>query len=532
MRSISSESQPGVSDLCRRCLAYLPPLLVGGIALWLYASTAAPWLTWAHHGADGGDLIAASWTLGVPHPTGYPTYCLLGRAFALLPLGSIARRYALFSATLAAVTVALSQTSIRRLLREGRPCDVRLEAVLSSAAALALATSPILWSQAIIAEVYALGAALVALCLMLALRLAHPARLWLWAVLGLCMGLGLGAHLTVVLLLPGLAILLWPQLTPRRAGALALGGLAGIAIYAYLPLAARAQPPVNWGNPTTLESFWWMVSGQLYHDYALSLPLEYLPARLAAWLRLSGQQFTWPGLALALVGLWSWIERKRYRLVGGAAAILAAFAIYSILYNTTDSYVYLIPSFMVLALWLAEGVRALLDSLAPRSARHAAPLRMLCACALLLIPAWSLWHNYATLDLSDDQSVARWVDETLTDLPENAILITGQDRHTFTLDYVRWVEGRRTDLIVIDGELLAQPWYVAQLRQRHPSLQSWRDPWSLEQLIRANQGSHAVFLASPREELAHLFELLPKGELLQVAPKVHEGVENAVRLSP
>jgi len=50
-----------------------PAPLAGLAALVLYARTLAPGLTWAHHAADGGDLLAAALTVGVPHPSGYPT---------------------------------------------------------------------------------------------------------------------------------------------------------------------------------------------------------------------------------------------------------------------------------------------------------------------------------------------------------------------------------------------------------------------------------------------------------------------------
>ncbi|MFZ4849545.1 MAG: protein O-mannosyl-transferase family, partial [Caldilinea sp.] len=55
------------------------PAAVGmaGLALWLYCGSLAPDLTWAHQGADGGELLAAAATNGVPHPPGYPLYILL-----------------------------------------------------------------------------------------------------------------------------------------------------------------------------------------------------------------------------------------------------------------------------------------------------------------------------------------------------------------------------------------------------------------------------------------------------------------------
>ena len=57
----------------------VPPLALLIISFAAYYATLAPTITWAHDGADGGDLITAAYTLGVAHPPGYPTYVLLGK---------------------------------------------------------------------------------------------------------------------------------------------------------------------------------------------------------------------------------------------------------------------------------------------------------------------------------------------------------------------------------------------------------------------------------------------------------------------
>ena len=76
-------------------------------ALVLYVSTAAPSLTWAHDGADGGDLITAAVTNGVPHPPGYPTYVTIGQVIARVPIGDVAYRFNLFSAVCMALAAGL-----------------------------------------------------------------------------------------------------------------------------------------------------------------------------------------------------------------------------------------------------------------------------------------------------------------------------------------------------------------------------------------------------------------------------------------
>ncbi|MDQ3248886.1 MAG: DUF2723 domain-containing protein, partial [Chloroflexota bacterium] len=77
-----------------------------GLAFALYAWTLAPGLTWSHQGADGGELLAAAVSNGVPHPPGYPLYIWLLQGWLifsqyLLPGSELAWRGNLFSAVCA-----------------------------------------------------------------------------------------------------------------------------------------------------------------------------------------------------------------------------------------------------------------------------------------------------------------------------------------------------------------------------------------------------------------------------------------------
>ena len=116
-----------------------------------YSLTIAPGLTWAHFSADGGDLISAAATGGVPHPSGYPLYLILARSFQLLPVGNLAFRTNLLSAVCTILTALLLYMYLLHQLR-GRPSAH----FASFLAAIAYGLAPFVWGQALVTEVYAL----------------------------------------------------------------------------------------------------------------------------------------------------------------------------------------------------------------------------------------------------------------------------------------------------------------------------------------------------------------------------------------
>ena len=515
----------------KRLVSTIGPLLAGALALSLYVSTAAPDLTWKHHGADGGDLIAAAATVGVPHPSGYPLYCLLARSYvtlsrALVAGEPLARHYNLFSATAAALSASLVYLCARQELRERgmeRASAVTMEGI-SFGAALLWASGATLWSQALITEVYALSALFAALALYLTLRISgaplpcslsqtHPrtasVRPWLpWFALGLALGIGLGAHVTLALMVPGLLLWVWPRRSPGGLAALFLGGMAGAAVFLYLPLAATQDPPVNWGDPQTWNGFWWLVSGRLYRGYLFSLPLGELPARTAAYLSQLRSEFTLFGLALALLCLVQPAQTRLKRL--GGLLILGLYGLYAIGYNTTDSYVYLIPSYLVIILWLCQGVAWSITETLRWWPGHGRLLRIGGAILLLALPLVSVALNYRALDVSTDRQAREWLDQ-VAQLPEGSLLITGADAHTFAMDYMLWARGERRDLLVIDGELLPYPWYRRQLAVRYPGVDiPLGPPIAIVQVLSVDR---PVFLSRPRPELEDRYELRPWGDL-------------------
>jgi hypothetical protein len=428
---------------------------VGVVGLGFYLATLAPGLAWAHDSGDGGELAAAARTLGIPHPPGYPTYLLLAHLFTHLPVGQVATRLNLFSAVCAAATASLlTWTLARRGVSQAGAVG----------AGLALAFSPLLWSQATITEVHTLNGLFTALLLALVTlaefgtcRSQRQVSL-LALTVGGTWGLSLGNHPTALFGGPLVLLTLWRL---RRFGPGAIGVVLGLAVYLYLPLRAASGSPINWGDPQTLERFWWVISGTPYRPFIFALPLHHLPTRLLSWTGLLTQQFGWVGLMMTALGaavLWT-ADGSLFGATGTTVLLCSFFAIG---YDTTDSYLYLMPALICLGLWLGIGMGWLISALAERT--HS--VAYLGAVLAIVLPLIAAAYRFPTLDRSDDRAADDFGAAILVQAPPKAVILSQRDTYTFALWYFQYALGQRPDVTVVDSDLLGYDWYVASLSQR------------------------------------------------------------------
>src|SRR5205823_13993109 len=167
--------------------------VLAALLAWIaYLATLTPTIAWG----DSPELVSAAYQLGIPHPTGYPLFMLLGHlAIRILPWGDAAYRMNLLSALFGALAVGIAHRLVGRVTGSMFAAWV---------AALALALAPLFWSQAVIAEVYALSALLV-LCLLYQIAVwDETGDLQNLRLAAFFTGLNLAHHLSVSLLAPGL----------------------------------------------------------------------------------------------------------------------------------------------------------------------------------------------------------------------------------------------------------------------------------------------------------------------------------------
>jgi len=394
---------------------------------------------------DWAEMQKAPPALDIAHPTGYPTYILLGKLWSFLPIGSVAFRMNLLSATCAAVAVGLAVLILGRL-------GVRPS--LAWAVAMLLAFTGTLWGQATVADENSLQLALVALLLWLALRWRDDRRAADLRLAALVAGLALGNHLLSLGVVPFVALyMLWvarSELRQRwREVVQAFGiGLGALLVYAYIPLRALAGPPAMYGWLLSWSGFWHLVSGAGFRramTFGSAESIALVAKQVPGLVDLIGKRVAPILLPLASVGMLSAPFLLKRNATATAALFLAIFATDLYLYAAyrgSREY-YLLTGFLVLAVCFGlgvEGLARLLERVHPD-----APLAVaLPSIALALLVGVGNWGTY---DLSHDHSGDDMVAQIFGDLPSNAVLITYWDTMT-SLDYAHCIEGERPDVTI------------------------------------------------------------------------------------
>ncbi len=435
---------------------------------------------------DSGEFQFAAWLAGLPHPTGYPLYMLLGWAWshglAALGLASPAAAMNLLSAALGGLAVALATLfflALTETLTEGKVTTSRwLLRGAAFAAALLFAFTPTFWSQALIAEVYTLHAILTAAILWLALlwRKDQASREGvsplLWA-LALVAGLGLAHHRTTVLLLPVLVVFFWAVAGGRYwrnhwRAALAAAGLLllPLILYLYVPLRAQHSPwlTLTWqpGQPLDLldrspsglmnyllgRGFAGELRG-LQHALAQS---PALPGRLAG-------ELTWFGVALAATGALILAARRRWCVLWLTGAAFVAFVAFNLFYAIGDIAVFYIPAYLLACGWIAITIVWLAELVARVLSGRGQLGRWLPAVvvlAFIALPLLLFTSQAAAQNRSQNTAAADWWTALLAaNPPADAILLSNDRDELMPLWYLQQVDGVRPDLAGVFPRLLA-----------------------------------------------------------------------------
>ncbi len=450
-----------------RSVAVLAGVCVGLLAFALYVKTLAPTVLYYDLPdlRDAAVLQVKAAVLGIPDYTGYPTYMMLGKLFTYLPVGDVAYRVNLASAVYAALAVLIVYMIGEKLT--GRK-------VAAVAGALAFGVSQTFWSQAVIAEVYTLNAFFESLVIYVLLVWRERRTDRYFFLSAFLMGLSLTHHLTSGLLIP--AGMLFVFLVERRKlfdVRLVLKGIGvfflGLLPYAYLPIRASMEhlpKGWSWGQetlrthpPNTLFGFFNLVSGGVWKGRMFVFGPEELPGRFMSYIHyLYGDagQFSVVLVIVAEAGALYLLYRDR------PAAVLLGFLYFGWLfhaleYDIEDIYYYFIPTYMILAVFMASGFDGILEvasALARKFLSLAGKLVLATlSIVILLAPLAGVTHTYRAVDRSDDYRGRYLIDTVAKKTRPDATVL----HHRSPLYYMILVDHRREDLHLINYIELPDP---------------------------------------------------------------------------
>ncbi|MDP2208286.1 MAG: DUF2723 domain-containing protein [Bacteroidota bacterium] len=446
----------------------------------VYVNTLAPSVNFI----DSGELATVAATLGIAHPTGYPLFTLVGWLFSHLPIGaSVIYKLNLMSAVLCSVgiffffrfLVLLLEDLVERKLKNISQLQLdsqkfKLVYVPAVSASLVLAFSQTFWSQAVSIEVYSLHILFLSTILYYfykAIRNYFAASKE-WFVFALLVGMSFTNHMTTILLAPALLYMFFfingfTKYSWRFILILVVPFIVGLSFYFYLPVRASSSPLLNWGNPVDLEKIFWHLSGKQYRVWIFS-STESAVKQFNYFVGNLLNEFNFLFLLLALVGLWSLFRQHRKVFIFSILLFVASVG-YSINYDIHDIDSYFLLAYFTLAIWIAVGLNTLLIKVAEKSFYKYA------AIVVLLLAFIPLVLNYNKCDESKNYLVEDYTKNMFNSIEPNGIIISYQwDYFVSASYYYQFVEKYRSDVVVIDKELLRRSWYFKQLQGKYPWL--------------------------------------------------------------
>ncbi len=395
---------------------------------------------------DSGELAAASWILGIAHPTGYPLYTLISYLFSHLP-GEPIKNLNLLSTIFSISAAFILYITVKRITGNE---------LISSLITGLFSFSPIIWRISITNEVYPLTALFCTLIFSM-LYYLKDSRIFYFTMF--LFGLAFTNHIIIFsLTFPlffYLIIVYKPPLKKILIGF--LFALIGISPYLYLILRTLAGAEIAWGDTCNLQRLIWHITGRQYQVWMFSLSVKEILNNAKQGLIFITTNFLYLFIIFVFAGFFYLFKknRKKFWLL---LIIFVLNFLYAINYAIPDIESYYIPGYIALLIVSTYGFYIFRNNI-----RWFVTIPLIFIFALVNYPSCTLRDNTFGLDYSFAH---------ILQLPENSLLICSYwDIYSPTI-YLRKVKNYRKDLVLIDKELLRRTWYIKYLKNEYPEFYS------------------------------------------------------------
>ncbi len=458
-----SQVELGAAALC--VAALLVPILPAGVAFF-----------------DSGELAAAAARLGVPHPTGFPLFVLVGHLLTALPLASAITRIHLVGTLAACVASALW---LGVVIGRDHPLWRQLAPWARALLLPALVLLPLVGSATLLhmraTEVYPLVWLVAAVAVVIA---AAPTSGGRFVALTMTAALAVGVHVEAALVVAVVATLVVlrnlraarvPRFDLRKWVGPVIVGSLGLLAVAYLPLAAARVPGLSWGDVRSWDAL-------INHLMATSIRRAFADAMGADGARAGVEMLgslVWrdsgrwlPAAAIGAIAL----ARSNPRALGltvGVGLTEAAYAIFVNPMGLRDDQVGMLVT-------LAIGVlaaRGLVEIVAAIVTAHGAPadqtrgrarpsIAGFAVAACLVLVGESLAGALSSRPTAQLDAGARMADHWLANARPGGLLVSSSDPASGACTWMQVGEGARPDVTCVPGVFGRDPRMLRWLQLR------------------------------------------------------------------
>ena len=499
---------------------------------------------------DSGELAAAVATLGIAHPTGYPLFTIVGHLWTYLPISSsVIFELNVFAAFLIALSAGFVFL-IAKLLIMQEKFDALWINLISATVAFTYSFAITIWQQSTSIEVYPLQILIFTLIIYFAILANKYNSFILWLITSFVTGLGFSNHLTTLFIIPGLFIFYFKRkekgfdFSKQKLTTflyLSIPFLIALSLYIYLPLRSSTFPLVNWGwVHRGMTEFLYHVQGKQYQIWMFSG--EKLGDNISKFFGLMPLEYGYFGIFIGLAGIYKMLmQNKQIALFLIINFIFSFF--YAVNYSIHDIDSYFSLSFIIFTLFIPFGIIFIFRKLNKNYLY-----------LILILPLINLSINYKDVDSSHNYLVEDYTKSIADCLDDNAIIISAQwDYFNSSFIYYQNVEQYRTDVTVIEKELLRRTWYPLQLAKISPEIllkckpqlelysrdlenfEKGADPYTyrtiqfnyinlIRTIIDSNLGERPVYLTfdiiQQEPEIIKGYKLIPKGLTFQISNEI------------
>lgn len=507
---------------------------------------------------DSGELAAVASTLGIAHPTGYPLFTLVGHLFSILPISSSQiYNLNLMSAFFCSLAVFMFAFLMKFILehhnqpvqaekgkkaaaKKGTQKTEQLSPIIEYGivifSAFFLAFSRTFWDSANAVEVYPIHVFFLVTLSLLFLKAVYTKKTGssneglffldnkYYLIFAFLLGLSFTNHLTTLLLAPACLTLFFVENRQnlkrmyKLLGAMAVCFIAGLTPYLYLPIRANMHPIFIWGDPNTLERFYWHVTGKQFSIWIFSaqgsIPLFLFLLGLLVVLSVYGllkyktmnsnyhsvffviiavvtylflssandevskQFYTFTdslwgeyGKGLILFAVPGIYRLSKYNVKIFYFTVLTFFGciLYSVNYSIHDIYSYFLLAYMTIVIWMGFGGLYLYEKLSSNLKTKA--YKFAFSFFLVILCLIAIDTNFKENDESGNYYVKQYTMNIFKNVEPDGIVISSQwDFWVSASWYYHFVKNIRPDIIVIDKELLRRSWYYIFLERNYPEI--------------------------------------------------------------